>query len=250
MTDNVFMISDASYSDNTQCAGLGVVDLYSNKKYSQHLLKIESSSDAEYRALLLSVSIALKNKYNNVVFVYDNKSLDLKSLIIWLHGKIESFQFLWLKRSYVKDADKIARKARELTEKLHIKKSKKRSRSKKKKTIDALSNQQVIEAIRQYNPKKIGNFCAVIATEQEKTLIHNYFNMKKAQEYTPTKNGVAVLMLLCFLLPKHLRKDFFLHVKDRMKKKNYQSKLNRNKPTAFYTKRINKIISKLNSANG
>jgi len=116
------MISDASYSKTIKCAGLGVIDLYSNKKNSQSLQEVENSYSTEYRAVLFSVSIALKNNYKNVVFAYDNKSLDLESLKIWLKGKIDVFQFLWLRRSYVKDADKIARKARKVQEQLHINK--------------------------------------------------------------------------------------------------------------------------------
>jgi len=33
MTDNIFMISDASYSSHTKCTGLGVMDLHTGKKY-------------------------------------------------------------------------------------------------------------------------------------------------------------------------------------------------------------------------
>ena len=58
MHDNIFMISDASYSEATKCAGLGVIDLHSNKKYSQSLREIKDSYSAEYNAVLLSVSIA------------------------------------------------------------------------------------------------------------------------------------------------------------------------------------------------
>jgi len=243
MTDNIFMISDASYSSRTKYAGLGVIDLYSQKRYSQALQEVKDSYHAEYRALLLSVSIALKNNYNNVVFVYDNKNLNLESLKVWLHGKIDSFQFLWLKRSYVKNADKIARTARELQEQLCIDKPKQLSsvNAKKKKTPN-LNDQQLIEAIRCYKPEKIVKFCLTIASNEEKKLVNHYFNKKKSTKYTPTKNGVDALMLLCFLFPKELRKNFFLYVKNRIEDKKYQSKITRNKPTPFYVKRIHQII--------
>jgi len=248
MTDNIFLISDASYSSRTRCAGLGVIDLHTNKGYSYSLAEVDSSYYAEYRALLLSVSIALKNNYNNVVFVYDNKNLNLKSLKVWLHGKIDSFQFLWLKRSYVKNADKIARTARELQEKFCINKPKQSpSLGTKKKKTPNLNDQQLIEAIRCYKPKKIAKFCLTIASDEEKKLVNNYFNKKKSTEYTPTKNGIDVLMLLCFLLPKEIRKNFFLYVKNKVKDKKYQSRVVRNKPTPFYVKRIHKIIDKRRS---
>jgi len=55
-----------------------------------------------------------------VVFVYDCKNLNLESLKLWLDDKIKSYQFLWLKREYVKEADKLARKARVLQQKLPV----------------------------------------------------------------------------------------------------------------------------------
>jgi len=55
------------------------------------------------------------------VFVYDNKSLNLDTLKLWLVGKIDSYQFLWFKRNFVYDADKLAKKARVLHEKLIVK---------------------------------------------------------------------------------------------------------------------------------
>jgi len=240
MTDNIFIISDASYSFNSKCAGLGAIDLYANKKYSQALQEIENSYHAEYRALLLSVLIALKNNYDNVVFVYDNKNLNLESLKVWLRGKIDSFQFLWLKRSYVKDADKIARQARELQEKFRIKRPKQVTSVKKNKAT--LNDQQLIEAIRYYKPNKIATFCLTIASNEERKLVRNYFNKTKAIAYTPTKNGVDTLMLLCFLLPKDMRKNFFLYVKNRMEGKEYKSRVTRKRTTPFYIKRLHKII--------
>ena len=250
MTDNIFMISDASYSKNTKCAGLGVIDLYSNKRYSQPLKEVKDSYIAEYRAVLLSVSIALKNNYKNVVFVYDNKQLDLESLKIWLKGKIDVFQFLWLKRSYVKDADKIARKARKLQEQLHINKQEQvpiiKIIKKKRMIFDKLKNdQQIIEAIRCYSPKKIAKFCLTIASDEEKKLVNNYLNNKKATKYKPTKSGVDILMLLCFLFPKEIRKNFFLYVKNRVQGKEYQSRVTREKPMPFYVKRLHKIIDQI-----
>lgn len=250
MTDNIFMISDASYSKTTKCAGLGVIDLYSNKKYSQSLQEVENSYSTEYRAVLFSVSIALKNNYKNVVFAYDNKSLDLESLKIWLKGKIDVFQFLWLRRSYVKDADKIARKARKVQEQLHINKPQQiptvKKTKKKRMAFNKLKNdQKVIEAIRYYNPKKIAKFCLTIASDEEKKLVNNYLNGKKSTEYTPTKSGVDTLMFLCYLFPKKMRRDFFLYVKNRMQGKEYQSRATRKRPMPFYVKRLHKIIDKL-----
>jgi len=245
MNDNIFMISDASYSNRTKCAGLGVIDLHTGKKYSHSICNIKNSHHAEYRALLLSVRIAIENGYDNVVFVYDNKGLNLDTLKLWLVGKIHSYQFLWLKRVFVNDADKLAKKARVLYEKLHISEVNKPMSTciKKKKNHNNLQNQTLIEAIRLKPVKQIANFCSHIASKEEKNLIDSYFNNKKSKNYTPTKNGVDTLMLLCHLLPKNKRKNFFLFVKNKMEGKEYTSRLIKGKPTLFYMKRINKILS-------
>jgi len=241
------MISDASYSSKTKCAGLGVIDLYTGRKYSHSVCNIKNSHAAEYRALLLSVRIAIKNGYDNVVFVYDNKGLNLDTLKLWLVGKIHSYQFLWLKRSFVNDADKLARKARRLYEKLHISEAAKpiSSCTKKKKNHNNLQNQTLIEAIRLKPVKQIAKFCSHIAGKEEKKLIDSYFDNKKSIDYTPTKNGVDTLMLLCHLLPKDIRKNFFLFVENKMEGKGHTDRLIRGKPTPFYMKRINKILSRL-----
>jgi len=239
------MISDASYSYNTKCAGLGVIDLHSNKKYSQSIQGVKDSHNAEYKALLLSVSIALKNNYNNVVFVYDNKTLDLEPLKIWLNGKIDIFQFLWLKRNYLQNADEIARKARKLQEQLYQLKQKTPQKKSTSTSNNQLNDHQIIQAIRYYHPKKIANFCLTIASNKEKKLVNNYFNGKKPIEYIPTKNGVNTLIFLCYLFPKKMRQDFFLYIKDNIKGNKYHSKVRRDKPMPFYIKRLHQVIDKL-----
>ena len=65
MTNNIFMISDASYSDSTKCAGLGVIDLHTGKKYSSYICGIRNSTTAEYRALFLSVQVAINHPIKN-----------------------------------------------------------------------------------------------------------------------------------------------------------------------------------------
>jgi len=172
MTDNVFMISDASFSHKTNCAGIGAIDLSTGKKYSEVLYDIQTSHVAEYRALLLSVRIALKNKYNNVVFVYDNQSLQLDSLKEWLRGKIDTYQFLWLKRVYLEHADKLANKARILYEKLIV------QEILKEKITDGV----LIERFKGYAQTKIMRAFLTLANHDEQVILKTYI---KNQQYTP-----------------------------------------------------------------
>jgi len=44
--------------------------------------------------------------------------LELDTLKEWLRGKIQIYQFLWLKHVYVAPADRLANKARRIYEKL------------------------------------------------------------------------------------------------------------------------------------
>jgi ribonuclease HI len=221
MRNNIFLISDASYSDTTHCAGLGVIDLSNGKKYIQSLEDIETSSMAEYRAILLSVQVALKNNYDNVVFVYDNKSLDLESLQIWLNGKIQNYQFLWLKRVYVKEADKLARKARSLQEKLDLLKPAKKKIVKKeisnKQKGKELKGAALIEAIKKKSLKEIVKFCGVIGSDNDRRFLKGYTNCLKTESYEMNKASIKLFMLIHGLLPKTTKKNFFRFVQKRIK---------------------------------
>ena len=120
MTPNKFLISDASFDMRTDSAGIGVIDLHTKRKYMQKLENCPDSQYAEYRALILSAQIALQNKYDNVVFVYDNMTLNVKMLDKHLIDRIKHYQFLWLKREYLHEADKLARKAHELQQTIYV----------------------------------------------------------------------------------------------------------------------------------
>jgi len=56
MTDNIFMISDASYSEATKCAGLSIIDLHTNQKYSHSICNIKNSYIAKYSCTLYTYS--------------------------------------------------------------------------------------------------------------------------------------------------------------------------------------------------
>ena len=75
--DIVFLQSDASYSEKNKFTSISVYDTYQNKFYSNDIFKIKNSTQAEFYALIFSIKVANKNKYKNVIFVYDCNSLDI-----------------------------------------------------------------------------------------------------------------------------------------------------------------------------
>ena len=236
MTDNIFIISDASYSNTTQCAGLGVIDLHTGKKYSQSLCKITNSQIAEYRALYLSVNIAIKNKYDNVVFVYDNQSLNLDSLKLWLVDKIESYQFLWLKRAYLDAADKLAKKARTLHEKLIVHKS----------PSLVLDDNNLLQIFRNYSKKKIISACIKIASREESVVLSTHIKNKKYSPVLVSESSLDFYSDVYHLLSKPTAKKSYLKFIDR----NYAKTIDRNKflrakPDEYYIELIQKVISRL-----
>jgi len=240
MTDNIFMVSDASHSSHTKCAGLGVIDLNTGKKYTHSLCNIEDSSLAEYRALFLSVQIAIKNGYDNVIFVYDNKQLDLKTLKLWLIGKIDSFQFLWLKRVYVNDADRLARKARDLQEKI----------LKSRQSDLILDNSNLLRTFKSYSTKKIVKSFIVIATKNDAKLLRLFINDKFYSLIKINEESIDFYINIFQLLTKEKDKKYFL----KFIKQNYNGeieieRLQNLKRDEHYLIIVKNIIDRLSSAN-
>jgi len=238
MTDNIFMISDASYSDTTKCAGLGVIDLHTGQKYSHSLCKMKNSHVAEYRALCLSVRIAIQNNYDNVVFVYDNQSLKLDTLKLWLLDKIQTYQFLWLKRAYVDDADKLARKARTLQEKLIANKT----------PSLVISDDNILQVLKTYPKKKILRACMKIANKEESVILNTHIKDEKYPPVLVSENSIDFYSDVYHLLSKQKAKaqKSYLKFIDKNYSKNIDiDKFLRAKPNEYYVVLVHKIVSKL-----
>ena len=109
--DIIFLQSDASFSQKNKFANLTVYDTYEDRFFNAHLFDIKNSTLAEYYALIFSIKIAKKNRYKNVIFVYDCNSIDIESLRNFCKTKctFNSFQFLWLPRTFLLKTDEIAR---------------------------------------------------------------------------------------------------------------------------------------------
>jgi len=238
MTDNIFMISDASYSNITNCAGLGVIDLNTNKKYSHSISDVKSSYVAEYKALCLSVNIAIQNNYNNVVFVYDNQSLKLDTLKLWLVDKILSYQFLWLKRAYLDNADKLAKKARTLYENLIINKI----------SSPVVTNTNILQVFKRYSKRKILLACIKIANKNERIILSTYIKNEKYPPILIHKDSIDFYSDIYHLLSRTDSKSQKSYLK--FIDKNYAQTIDMNtfltvKSDEYYINLINKIIAKL-----
>lgn len=186
MESNIFILSDASYSNETKVAGLGVVDTFSQKTYKLTQDFIKSAYEAEFNALALSIKIAIKEGYTNVVFVYDCKSLEIDALKEYALKKIQTVQFLWLKRTYLKQSDNLAKNARKLAEKFYIKKA---------------TQEQLIEIKKKANTKsKIDKFISYstrakikailkIANKREKEILNGFISSNSINLNTKDKLG-------------------------------------------------------------
>ncbi|QOP46811.1 reverse transcriptase-like protein [Sulfurimonas paralvinellae] len=238
MNDNVFMISDASYCDQTQCAGLGVIDLFTGQRYSCSVSNIENSYLAEYYALLFSVQIAIKNKYNNVVFVYDNKVLKLDSLKIWLQDKIHSYQFLWLKRGFTEDADALAKKARFLEEKIIHKKYLRRS----------ITKDKLLQRFTNYSQHKIIRAFFTIANENEYRILKAYRdNQKYASVLVDSHSLDFYSDIYNILRGKKSKERFYKFIYNNYAVKVDKVKFQTPKSQEYYLALVKKIIHNLSN---
>ena len=114
LSSNIFLCSDASFDIQTSRAGLAVLDLSTRQNYVQNIM-VKSSHEAEFFALLLSVKTAIKLGYDNVVFLYDNLTLDIAPLDNYLQSakhSLRKWQFLWVKRGLIQETDAISKLAK------------------------------------------------------------------------------------------------------------------------------------------
>jgi hypothetical protein len=172
--ENIFLISDASYCTKSKVAGLATFDTSTGRKFSDSII-CGSSREAEFTALAFSVKIALQNQYNNVVFVYDDMTLNIERIDQYITGKIQHYQFLWLKRSYLFEVDKLAKKARKVQESLG-----KVANQKLKLRMPGhqLQGKELLEAFKDRDPIAILRSSCVIADTKERRCLDLYMGNK------------------------------------------------------------------------
>lgn len=114
--DIAFIFSDASYSQQSKIAGIGVVDLQTQKTYKKSIQKINGPLKAEEYALAYSIKYAQEQGYKHVIFVYDALQINIDVFRNYAEKRFASAQFLWLNRNYNKKADAISKTVRKLKE--------------------------------------------------------------------------------------------------------------------------------------
>ncbi len=248
MQNNIFMISDASYSTKTKIAGLGVVDLSTKKKYQKPVQNMGSIDDAEFYALAYSVKIALENNYDNVVFVYDRMDMDITSLKEYVKLKFDSVQFLWLKREYVHQADKLANKARKLAEQLIIKPTPPKILLK---SIRRLDDKRVIKIFKSFSKIQIINACLKISNQREQQILNGYLSSTMIKTHGKDNKLIGLgskkrtfIIFVYSVLPDNEKKSFFnylSHIDSNIDKKKFGSFLSVNVRINY----INKIFKAL-----
>lgn len=107
MEANVIYLSDASYDPLTKEAGIGVTNLTTNQSRSLYL-HATSVHEAEEFALIEAIEHAIEHHHRNCVFVYDNMGIDTKNIGAFFSRMFDRIQFLWMKRDYLKQVDKLA----------------------------------------------------------------------------------------------------------------------------------------------
>lgn len=163
----------------------------------------------------------------NTVFMisdasYSNQTqLDLEELQKYVDKKFASAQFLWLKRVYVDEADKLARKARILYEKF----PQKLKSLLLNETPDAISKAEkltgtkLINFFKSFGAKKILDACAYFGTQREREVLNGYINNTNIEIYD--KNGIiglgakkrTYIKFVYHMLPKDEQKKFLKYLK-------------------------------------
>ena len=214
MENNIFLLSDASYSDENKIAGLGVIDTFTQKKYKTTVKNINSPYEAEFHALALSIKIAVINNYSNVIFVYDCKELVLDDLKKYVINKFNTAQFLWLKRTYLGEADKLAKGARKLAEKLNIPKATKKEI---KEIKEELKMKKCIKFFKSYDTKRKILAILLIANDREKEVLNGFISSSSIKIYSSSNKLLGLgskkrtLMKFVYQILENEDKIDFLH---------------------------------------
>jgi hypothetical protein len=111
METNVIYLSDASFDHQTKEAGLGIKNLSTGLCHSLYL-HASTPHEAEEFALLEAINHAIANHHRNCIFVYDNINIDTQSIEMFYSKMFEKIQFLWCKRDYLAEVDRLAASVR------------------------------------------------------------------------------------------------------------------------------------------
>ena len=158
MENNVIYLSDASYDEATCEAGIAVKNL-TTKQTSAQSIHARSAYEAEEFALIEAINHAIEHHHRNCVFVYDNINIDTKRLGEFFESMFDKVQFLWMKRDYLNEVDKLACNVR-------LKRSKKNSLTKQIiNHATRISDEALVNALMPLTRGEIyGYLCAISGT--------------------------------------------------------------------------------------
>ena len=206
--DNIFLLSDASYNQSTKIVSIAVKDTYTGEIYTKILKDIKSSMQGEFLALCFAIKLAHKFKYKNPVFIYDCRTLDINSLEIYIkrHFNFNIVQFLWLKRNYLKEPDRLARFSTQLGQAINIK-TKYENINPSQKTIDSFMKLEL---------NKI-NYLILIYLKNNSTQDYDeflkYLNGTKFKRGTKIKTNFSQLYRFYYqILPRNKKGLFFDYI--------------------------------------
>ena len=172
MTPNKFLISDGSYDEKSKDAGIGVIDLFTSKHYMQ---KLQNCPSSQY-AMTLDVRIFDKH----------------------LIGKIKFYQFLWLKREYLHEADRLAKKAHELQKIIYV---------------EQVSN--IVQSYRSYSDNKKLKSMLLIANNEQKQVLRAFIDKKYHAGCMLSQEDLSFFRTVYGLIQNNKLKKKFLRYLDR-----------------------------------
>lgn len=111
MDTNVIYLSDASFDHTTKEVGIGIKNLYTGLSLSI-FTHAQNIVEAEEFALLEAINHAIIHGHRNCVFVYDCIAIDTKSIGDFYANMFEKLQFMWFKRDYLHEVDRLASNVR------------------------------------------------------------------------------------------------------------------------------------------
>lgn len=203
---NKILYSDASYDTLSKTASISVYDVISEKTFNNLYHKIENITIAETMALRYSISIAINQNYDNVVFIYDNYGIDVNKLKEEYQSFFKVIQFVWLKREFLTKVDNNAKEA--LRACFSTATHEKTNHEEKTLPHPILS----IEDLRNANANDTKKyFCENLFNKKEQRIIKAWEGKKRDPKliYSGSINFTKFRLLYMFITEKEVKQDLY-----------------------------------------
>jgi len=169
-------LSDASFDHKTRVSVIGITETISGKTYQFLYENPKNPTDAEKFGVQKAIEIALNEKFDNVVFICDNKSaINMTRKKFFSKEELRSLfwytQFVWLPREFMGSADFLSKHVdKELEAKI--------LQSKEKNTADKYESFEAKHRTKHIN-----------AINVDKTNVHESIIQKRIQQFIALKEG-------------------------------------------------------------